>query len=258
MRLLAASLALLALGACAAPGPQRPSERIERMVRGVADPGKVATTDIAFARAAREDGQWTAFRAFAARDAAIHGRNGPITADPWLAAQEDPAIPVQWTPLAIWSSCDGQLAVSRGKFADPDGNWGYYVTAWERQRDYTYRWTYDMGGPDTALTAQEAARNNAAESDADANLIVVTAIPMIQGEVADCPAEGATPPPPPQPDAPAGASAGRTVSADGTLAWNWAHHADGRRVFTVQEWREGAWRTPLTHVVGPDGKHIPQ
>ena len=258
MRALAVSIAVCALAACTAGGPARPGERVERMVRGVANPGKVVTTDIAFARAAREDGQWSAFRAFAAPGAIIHGKDGPIVADPWLAAQDDPEMPVQWTPLAVWSSCDGQMAVSHGKFAEPGGTWGYYATAWERQRDYTYRWTYDLGGPDDALTAREAARRTAAEEDADENLIVVEAIAMIQAEVADCPADGAAPPPPPQWPKPEGGSAGRELSVDGTLAWGWAQHADGRRVFTVQDWRGGEWRTALTHVIGPDGKHVPQ
>ena len=41
-------------------------ERFEREVRTTANPGSVVATDIGFSRAAREDGQWTAFRDYAA------------------------------------------------------------------------------------------------------------------------------------------------------------------------------------------------
>ncbi|MGI8943596.1 MAG: hypothetical protein ACR2FJ_05060 [Qipengyuania sp.] len=256
MRAIAASLAMLILTACAASGPPRPSERVERMVRNVAQPGTVVATDIAFARAAREDGQWTAFRRFAADGAIIHGRNGPIEAGPWLAAQKDLERALQWTPLAIWSSCDGQMAVSQGKFAEPQGQWGYYVTAWERQRDYSYRWTYYMGATDAALTERERERGVARRPDAN-NTIVVEAIAMIQGEVADCPADGVMPPLPPTSDRPSGARGGRTVSRDGTLLWEWEHHPDGKRFFLVRHWRGGEWLEALRFEADAEGKYVP-
>ena len=190
----AAKLALiagcLALCACAA-GPRVPryTERFEREVRTTANPGSVAARDIAFARAAREDGGSSAFDEFAAADAVIHDAEGPIDVAVYFARRSASMPPRQWTPQAVWSSCDGQTAISQGKYADPDGQWGYYATVWERQRDYDYAFAYHIAAPDAALTARENAERDARPTGDD--VIVVRAIPMITGEVADCPGEDA-------------------------------------------------------------------
>jgi hypothetical protein len=249
----AAILLALALAGCSGGPPSvRYSDGFMRDIRNTANPSTVAATEIAFSRAAREDGQWTAFRRFLADGGVIHGRNGVVDGAGFLATQSDPPVAVQWTPLAVWSSCDGQMAVTQGKFADPDGNWGFYVTVWERQRDGTYRWTYDMGAPDTALTEREN-RDRELQSEEDATVIVVEAIPMIQGEVADCRDEAAPATGAPWPDA-AGAATGGGVSRDGSLAWRWVHGADGRRMFAAQQWRGGAWQSALDFAVTAEGR----
>lgn len=245
----------LTLAACAGSPPVRYSEGFMRDVRNTANPSTVVATEIAFARAAREDGQWTAFRRFLADGGVIHGRNGVIDAAGFLATQSDPPVPVQWTPLAVWSSCDGQLAVSQGKFAEPGGSWGYYVTVWERQRDGTYRWTYDMGAPDTALTQRE--NRDREPPTEDESVIVVQAIPMIQGEVADCRTADAPPADPAWSDAP-GAASGGGISRDGTLTWRWQQRADGRRLFAAQHWRGGQWQPAIDFAVTADGRFDPQ
>ena len=63
--------------------PRIPEKVINRALAGApgqAQPSEVVKAELEFARAAREDGQWTAFRALAAPGAIIHGRNGPIAA----------------------------------------------------------------------------------------------------------------------------------------------------------------------------------
>lgn len=131
-----------ALSACAAgqgyKGPR---------LAPTANPSAVIATELAFARAAREEGQWTAFRQFGAENALIFGRNGAIEAQPWLRQQENPAQAVSWEPFAVWSSCDGSLAATRGSYAEPDGGTGYFHTVWERQQDGTYKWIFDFGTP---------------------------------------------------------------------------------------------------------------
>lgn len=256
----AAKLALvagcLALGACAA-GPRVPryTERFEREVRTTANPGSVVATDIGFSRAAREDGQWSAFRDYAADGAVIHGANGPVDAASWLARRADPAVPKQWTPLSVWSSCDGQTAISQGKYADPNGEWGYYVTAWERQRDYDYKYVYDLGAPDAALSAREnESRAEAPASGTGDNLIVVRAIPMIAGEVADCPTASAPPPPLPLPIYEEGTRTDGGASRDGTLVWRWVHFTDGRRLFVAHYWQDAGWREAVRLGVTADGR----
>ena len=246
----------LALGACAA-GPRVPhyTERFEREVRTTANPGSVVATDIAFSRAARDDGQWSAFREYAADGAVIHGANGPVDAASWLARRADPAVPKQWTPLAVWSSCDGRTAISQGKYADPNGEWGYYVTAWERQRDYGYKYAYDLGAPDAVLTAREnESRAEPPAGSAGDNLIVVRAIPMISGEVADCPGSA-----PPQPLAlpiyEEGTRADGGASQDGTLVWRWVQFPDGRRLFVAHYWQAGGWQEAVRLAVTADGRY---
>ncbi|MEO1920981.1 MAG: hypothetical protein ABGW84_03735 [Sphingomonadaceae bacterium] len=258
-----AALATLTLAACTM-GPdyknmpgygQGSGERIDgSRLGGYANPSEVAATDIAFSRAARDDGQWTAFRRFAADGAVIHGRNGVIDADPWLAAQDDPPAPVQWTPTAVWSSCDGSVAVTQGKFAEPEGQWGYYVTVWERQRDGRYRWVYDMGAPDDQLTAAENARRDSTPTGE--NAIVIRAIEAIEGRVADCPRSGESLPQVASVLPPKG-QGGAGSSRDDTLRWSWDHAADGTRGLTVLFITEDGPDRVARLVVAPDGKHVP-
>lgn len=263
MKTAVLAIAALALAGCGStmdlknrPGyGQGSGERMGGVpLRPIANPSEVAATDIAFARAARDDGQWTAFRRYAADGAVIHGRNGPIDADPWLAAQDDPKVPVQWTPTAVWSSCDGSTAVTQGKFADPEGNWGYYVTVWERQRDGRYRWVYDMGAPDDQLTAAENARRE--NTPTGENAIVIRAIEAIEGRVADCRPAGSSGKPP-MLIPPDGTDVRRGYSEDSTLGWTSMHMANGRRVLQVSKWRNGDFEQVLWFGVDPDGKHVP-
>lgn len=191
---LATSLALVS---CAGSGGPR------RTLDPAANPSEVIATELAFARAAREDGQWTAFRKFAADGALIFGRSGAFDADPWLGKQQDPAQSVSWQPLAVWSSCDGSLAVTQFSFTDSkEGTTGLGHTVWQRQRGGEYRWVFDFGWP-TGEAPDEPE--------------------MISAKVAECGAGGALP---------AGASDLRR-SADGTLGWSFAFTADGTRNFTV-------------------------
>ncbi|MDZ4274014.1 MAG: hypothetical protein U0995_06580, partial [Erythrobacter sp.] len=88
--LLLLGAAALALTACASGG-QKPSDRTVALINralatapGAAQPSTIVATEIAFSRAARERGQWTAFRMFAAPGALLHGENGPFAIEPWL------------------------------------------------------------------------------------------------------------------------------------------------------------------------------
>ncbi len=213
------------------------TDRIERLLAtapGEAQPSKIVATEIAFARAARDDGQWTAFRDFAAPGAVIHGVNGPIEAERWLAAQDDPEQAVQWAPRSVWISCDSFLAVSLGRFREPGGQVGSFVTVWQRQRDGTYRWFYDAGAVDDP---QPAKVTTPAADDA----IVVTALDAVDGHVTDCSSRNS--PVRPAPTLPSQAERhGVQTSPDGTLQWYWEHRADGSRRVVVNAFTEGEWR----------------
>lgn len=216
MRILFACVASLALVSCAG-GPRYGGQRLER----VANPSEVVATELAFARAAQEDGQWTAFRKYAAAGALIFGRNGAFEAKPWLAKQTDPAQSVTWEPLVVWSSCDGTLAVSRFSFVDPsDGSSGVGHTVWQREKNGGYRWVFDFGWPTESAPPQ---------SD------------MISAKVAECG---------PANDVPGNQSDLRR-SADGTLAWNFEFTGTGTRNFTVWTAGPGGTMTPVIDVSIP-------
>ena len=140
LRAALVGLTLVSLTACTASGPRTP---YGRFMEARANPGKVVATELAFARAAQENGQWTAFAEYAADDAILFSASGFTPAREWLSKQRDPESAVTWTPHEVLSSCDGSLAITRGAFAYPAGQSGTYITVWERQRDGDYKWIAD-------------------------------------------------------------------------------------------------------------------
>lgn len=215
MRKLAISVALLALCACAG-GQQRPRygegiiDRALAGAPGMAQPSDIVATELAFARAAQEKGQWTAFREFAADGALFFGPTEVSEAKPWLEKQQDPAQAVTWDAHQIWMSCDGTLAVSTGAFDEPGGSKGRFYTVWQRQRDREYKFVFDFGVPmDQPPSAPD----------------------LIQGNVAKC-GTGL--------ELGLDATENLRRSSDGTLAWSWTYPGDGTRRFTVWSSRSGA------------------
>jgi hypothetical protein len=246
------ALATIALAACAGGGggrPRLPEKVIDRALArapGAAQPSTVVAAELAFSRAARERGQWTAFREFAAPGALLHGANGPFAIAPWLATQTDPPQAVQWAPRVVVMSCDGALAVSKGRFRDPDGKVGNFVTVWERQPDGAYRYVFDAGGDDNP---QPPPKEAAQEGD-----IIVTALDLVQGLIASCPRPGAPVPPPPALPIGEDGKEGATLSKDGTLRWRWTHGADGTRSIAADYFYEGRWTTPVQQSLAPAPK----
>lgn len=235
---LLAAVVLLALAGCASSG--RGEFRATDggpALDPVGDPGRVASTEVAFAMAAREDGQWTAFRRFAASDASIHGVAGVVPASDWLAGRNDPDEPARWSPRAVWSSCDGSLAASFGRFREPDGTVGSYTTVWQLQPGNTYSWIYDLRAADDPQPPPPPPA-----SEPDENTIVVTELDMIEGRVADCARRGAELPGYRQPILDEGSRTDSSVSDDRTLAWRWEHHPDGTRRVVVDYLRNGEWQ----------------
>ena len=240
MRIVALAL-LVTLTACAGGGgPPKPSKRMVAMIDralagapGAAQPSAIVAAELAFSRTAAEQGQWTAFRQFAAPGALLHGADGPFEILPWLATQTDPPQAVQWKPRTVVMSCDGALAVSQGRYTDPKGKVGNFVTVWERQAGGDYRYVFDAGGDDVP---QPPPRKRIEEGD-----IVVTEIDAIQGLVASCPRAGAPVPPPPAIPLGEDGKTDARLSKDGTLRWRWEHRADGTRYAAAEYWYQGRW-----------------
>jgi hypothetical protein len=256
MRIVALALALaapLALAACAGGGgPPKPNKRQMAMIDralagapGAAQPSTIVAAEIAFAQAAQEQGQWTAFAQFAAPGALLHGANGPFPIAPWLATQTNPPQAVSWKPRTVVMSCDGAVAVSQGRYRDPQGKVGNFVTVWERQPSGDYRYVFDVGGDDVPQPPP-APKLDVREGD-----IVVTELDAIQGLVATCPRGGVPTPPPPAIPLGEDGKTDAKLSRDGTLRWRWEHRDDGTRYTAAEYYYQGRWVTAIEQSLVP-------
>ncbi|MCK0129479.1 hypothetical protein [Erythrobacter sp. F6033] len=237
---LFSSALAMTVTACGTPqrGPsQKVIARALQSAPGAAQPSTIVKTEIAYARAAQTDGQYTAGLNYAAGGARLHGRNGPVSALAVFGENKNPEQAVQWSPRTVVMSCDGALALSLGRFQDQEGFVGNYVTTWVRQSDNSYKWVYDVAGRDNP---QPPPRAEFEDGD-----IVVTAIDAVQGLVATCPRRGdPVPPPPPlllSEDVPGDA----TLSRDGTLRWRWEHGSDGTKYIAADYYYNGEWVTAI-------------
>jgi len=99
----------------------------------------------AFARDAQIEGQWTAFRSYAADDA-IMFTPGAANAHEALEGRTDPISAVMWWPARSYVSCDGQFAVNTGSWIrSRQGSLGYVTTVWQRQAGGSWKWILDHG-----------------------------------------------------------------------------------------------------------------
>lgn len=223
-------IVLLALAAT----PSLARERGPQL-RPAANPSAVIARELEFAQAAKDKGQWTAFRAFAAEDAVMFVPH-MVFAQGWLKDRANPPVAVSWQPTEVWSSCDGSLVVSHGAWQRPNSV-GYFTTIWQRQDDGKYKWVFDHGD----------------------ELKEAVAVPdLIPAHVADC-ADKRGPGPgkkakkgKPAPLDPA-RRAGK--SDDGTIAWEVTATPEGAHNLSV-EWVKDGSLVPLTieEVAAPETK----
>lgn len=208
-----------------------PAEAQRRTRTPAANPSAVIAAEIAFARMAQEKGQWTAFRANAAKDGVMFVPQMVLAQD-WLKSRADPPVPVNWQPHIAWSSCDGTLVATHGAWQGPRGA-GYFTTIWQRQKKGDYKWVLDHG---------------------DAMAFPLDTPAMIQAHVAECPdrtearaqprkKKGKTPPVPFDPARRAG------QSDDGTLAWEVSVTPEGARNVSVSWRKDGAMGAALIQAV---------
>ena len=215
MRLIAKLVLFGALAACTT-GPRDRTD-----LRPTADPSAVIATELAFARAAQEKGQWTAFREYATRDAVMFVP-GPVNAQDWLRKQTDPPRAVAWQPHQVWSSCDGSLAVTKGAWQRPDGSVGYFTTVWQRQDNREYKWVMDQGDTlSEPLEAPEMIGANVAECGEAPGKRAAAA--EFEAELDQ---EGFF-------QLADGATSLTSASEDGTLAWSYDYAPTGERRFKV-------------------------
>jgi hypothetical protein len=114
------------------------------LVLQVAAPQTAVEAERAFASAAQTEGQWTAFRKFAAGDAIMFVPQ-PTDAQAWLKDRKDPPKAIEWWPTESYESCDGAVAINTGGWKRPDGSVGYFTTIWHKQADGSWKWSLDHG-----------------------------------------------------------------------------------------------------------------
>lgn len=103
----------------------------------------VDSAERAFAAKAQRDGQWTAFRAFAADDGVTFAP-AMVNAQKLLGPLKDPATAIMWWPARSISACDGSLAISTGPWINKAEH-GTFTTVWQRQPDGGWKWLLDHG-----------------------------------------------------------------------------------------------------------------
>lgn len=231
-RLTALAALTLALASGAADAQSRPGGR-----GGYPEPTVVIRAEIAFNQRAQAEGQWTAFRKTADKDAIMFVPQ-VVNAQSWLGRQANPAQSVAWWPSRIFMSCDGSYAASTGGWQKADGSVGYFTTLWRRQKKGDYRWVLDHGDALPALRAER-------EDD-------------LEAKVAECP-RGARPDVAQAGEKPGKAPvvripvpppvSGSGESPDGSLRWEWKTRPDGSRTVAVFMRQEGEMRAVITDEV---------
>lgn len=248
--ILAASALALVMTGTTALAQQREERDRPRPLRSAGEPGRVAGADWGLARRARDDGQWTALRESLAGGALLHQADGPVDAATWLTGRADPVMAQQWSPNVAWTSCDGTLGITEGRFRTAEGLVGTYVTVWALQRDRSYKLAYGLSSLDDPQPAERARPAPPAVNPAD--LIEVIDIPSVRGFVADCVRRGAVRPARPQPVPGPAVRAGQGASDDATLVWRWEHRANGERLFSADYLRDGQWNRVTELRVAPE------
>ncbi len=196
-------------------GAFRPT-RQDRLLGGDrGNPSAVIAAELEFARAAREEGQWTAFREYATKDAGMFAPGLRLVQEV-LKGRADPAEAIAWEPDLVWTSCDGTYALSTGPATYPGGERGRFATIWQRQRNGEFRWVLDQGFElEPGYDKPE----------------------LIGGHVADCPSRGGQALTDVQ-----SADYSRGDSGDHTLAWDTRVSADCARTFVVRALVDGEMR----------------
>lgn len=215
----------LALVGCAA-GP-RMNDPQRAYLGTAADPSAVIAAELAFARMARETGQWTAFRDTATDDA-LWPSPGWVNVKQSLKGAPDPAQPIVWEPDSVTVSCDGSFALSTGPGTYPDGRKTRFATIWQRQDDGRYRWVLDQG-----FDLEADYRNPE----------------LIGATVADCGERRRETPP----RARRGLAWQSGQSDDGSLSWNTELKPDCGRTFVVRARRDGAMAEVFRRDGAPPG-----
>ena len=187
----------------------------------------------AFSRDAQRNGQWTALRAYADRDAVIFTPRA-VWARDFLKGRKDAVAPITWTPNASYVSCDGRMAVNTGPWqAGAQGQTGFFTTVWE-QEDGRWHWLshgrHTLGQP-LALRTTPVVRKASCRGRAPG--------PPLMAPPPTKKAPGLTPD-----------DFGRGYSSDRTLGWDWRVGPKGVRHFRTFLWTGRRYALALEQTIG--------
>lgn len=238
MKQLLVALAMgLVLTGCASNGSSDRERYLRAAGKPVANPSDIVKAELTFARLAREEGQWTAFRETAAADALMFTPE-LVSAPIWLKDKADPAEATGWQAHKIFMSCDGSMGVATGAWQSPAGNTGYFTTIWTKQdaqkrrlrgKDVEWKWIFDHGVPlDKPLPEPDFVTTRVAACSSDA-LPAVAAPPV-------------------------GEKNKSGYSADRTMFWSAESSADQSRSLLVRMWNGVEWEDVVfDNVAAPAG-----
>ncbi len=184
-----------------------------------ANPSALVAQEIAFARAAQETGQWTAFREYSAAGSTLFVPE-LVDARAWLKDRPDPAKAITWQPHMVYISCDGKTAVTRGAWQSEggqgeSGTQGMFVNVWQRYENKRGEGKWFLQLHDSKPLAKP-----------------IKAPEFIGSEAASCKGKAGT-----ALTAPAeGVVYKKSLSYDQSLSWAYSYRSDKSRDFAVALW----------------------
>lgn len=196
------------------------------LLLAAAAPETAVDAERAFAADAQTEGQWTAFRQYAAPDGIMFVPE-QVNAQQWLKGRADPQQAVIWWPAQAFVSCDGKTAVTTGPWTRNGGKLkGYFTTVWQRQADGRWKWLLDHGD---ALTSPRSASDAPEVRQATCARTLHSPWHLIRppGEL------------------------GHGASADQSLRWEWHMLPTGERRVTVRIKNGLAYETVVSDIVAP-------
>ena len=189
----------------------------------------------AFSRDAQRMGQWTAFRAYAGKDAVMFTPQ-VVWARDFLRNKKDPVATLQWSPNESYVSCDGHIAVNTGPFRSASGDhFGYFTTVWQ-QEHRQWRWIYD-GGDVLKVPLDPRRRPLVKRGSCRGHATGAPLIPapsMKRGPRGEAPDDY-----------------GKGQSGDRTLGWDWKVDAKGVRHFRTFLWNGRGYDIALDQTIIP-------
>jgi ketosteroid isomerase-like protein len=118
-----------------------------------ATPADVVAAEREFAADAQARGWIAAFKKYAAADAIAFQPDPVNVQESFAKLPDEPADrSLKWWPIYAGIARSGDLGFTTGPFTVADQRGGHYFTVWAKQADGSWRWIYDGGPRNEALS----------------------------------------------------------------------------------------------------------